>query len=59
MVRGWEVIRRQEEAATQEQEVSLDTMMADHNGVKPHTTVTVTTQSGLAPQVLQQCTTLR
>ena len=25
-------------------------MMAD-NGVKPHTTVTVTTQSGLAPQV--------
>lgn len=25
-------------------------MMADHNGVKPHTTVTVTTQSGLAPQ---------
>jgi len=50
VVRGWEVIRRQEEAATQEQEVSLDTMMADHNGVKPHTTVTVTTQSGLAPQ---------
>jgi hypothetical protein len=27
-----------------------DAMMTDHNGVKPHTTVTVTTQSGLAPQ---------
>lgn len=25
-------------------------MMADNNGVKPHTSVTVTTQSGLAPQ---------
>ena len=31
-------------------ERSRSKMMAD-NGVKPHTTVTVTTQSGLAPQV--------